>query len=83
MPYLPFKMEPFDIALIAGTAVIISFVATVYPSKRASDLDPVGGLPADVLDRRQLPLLRLRVEIGQLAESVVPGIEGVQLGEPS
>jgi lipoprotein-releasing system permease protein len=44
IPYLPFKMNPLDIAVIAVTAVLISFLATLYPAYRAARLDPVQAL---------------------------------------
>ena len=44
IPYLPFKVRPLDFSLTALLAVLISFVATLYPSWRASRLDPVEAL---------------------------------------
>ncbi len=38
---LPVKIETLDVALIAGATMIISFLATLYPSWQASRLDPV------------------------------------------
>ena len=36
IPYLPFKMNPFDIGLIGVMAVLVSFLATIYPALRAA-----------------------------------------------
>jgi lipoprotein-releasing system permease protein len=44
MNYLPFKMVPVDIALICGLSVLISFLATLYPSWQAAQLDPAVAL---------------------------------------
>ncbi|MGD8377486.1 MAG: FtsX-like permease family protein, partial [Acidobacteriota bacterium] len=44
IPYLPFKVRPLDFTLTALIAVLISFQATLYPSWRASRLDPVEAL---------------------------------------
>jgi len=41
---LPVRMEWFDVATIALAAVIISFLATIYPSWQASKLNPVEAL---------------------------------------
>jgi lipoprotein-releasing system permease protein len=38
---LPVKIQTLDIALIVGAAMLISFLATLYPSWQASRLDPV------------------------------------------
>lgn len=44
IPYLPFKVRPLDFTLTALIAIFISFQATLYPSWRASRLDPVEAL---------------------------------------
>jgi lipoprotein-releasing system permease protein len=41
IPYVPFHVKPWDIAAVAGTALLISFVATLYPARSAARLDPV------------------------------------------
>jgi lipoprotein-releasing system permease protein len=41
IPYVPFHLKPWDIALVSGTALLISFLATLYPARNASRLDPV------------------------------------------
>lgn len=38
---LPVKIQTLDIVLIVGAAMLISFLATLYPSWQASRLDPV------------------------------------------
>jgi lipoprotein-releasing system permease protein len=42
--YVPFVVEPFDLAMVVAAAVVISFLATLYPSRQASRLDPVQAL---------------------------------------
>jgi len=37
---LPSQVNPFDVGLIVLTAIVISLLATIYPSWRASRLDP-------------------------------------------
>jgi lipoprotein-releasing system permease protein len=41
---LPVRVEMLDVALVIVTAVVISFLATLYPSWHASRLDPVESL---------------------------------------
>lgn len=41
---LPSQVNPLDIALIVMTAILISLLATLYPSWRASRLDPAEAL---------------------------------------
>lgn len=38
---LPSKTDPFEILMIAGMAMGLSFLATLYPAYRASNTDPV------------------------------------------
>ena len=42
--YVPFKASPLDSAIVAATAILISFLATLYPSAAASSLQPVEAL---------------------------------------
>jgi lipoprotein-releasing system permease protein len=42
--YVPFVVQPFDFAVVIVSAVLICFVATLYPSRQASRLDPVQAL---------------------------------------
>ena len=41
LSYLPVRMSLFDFIIVPATAIIISFLATVYPSWQASKLNPV------------------------------------------
>jgi lipoprotein-releasing system permease protein len=40
IPYVPFEVRVGDVALIAALAIVVSFLATLYPSWRAAQLDP-------------------------------------------
>jgi lipoprotein-releasing system permease protein len=42
--YVPFVVQPWDLALVIGAAVVICFLATLYPSRQAARLDPVQAL---------------------------------------
>jgi lipoprotein-releasing system permease protein len=42
--YVPFKAAALDSAIVAALAILISFVATLYPSAAASRLQPVEAL---------------------------------------
>ncbi len=42
--YVPFVVQPFDFAIVIVSAVLICFLATIYPSRQASRLDPVQAL---------------------------------------
>jgi lipoprotein-releasing system permease protein len=42
--YVPFKAQPLDTAIVAVSAILISFLATLYPSAAASKLQPVEAL---------------------------------------
>ena len=44
IPYLPFTIEPTDFFLIIAAALLICFLATLYPSQQASQLDPAEAL---------------------------------------
>lgn len=39
--YVPFYLKPFDLLLIVGVALSISFLSTLFPSHRAARVDPV------------------------------------------
>ena len=41
---LPVDVRPVEVALICVAAVVISLLATIYPSIQAARLDPVEGL---------------------------------------
>jgi lipoprotein-releasing system permease protein len=42
--YVPFRLRPFDLALIVGVTLAISFVSTLFPARRAAKIDPVVAL---------------------------------------
>ena len=42
--HVPFKTSPIDGLTVAAAAIAISFLATLYPSKKAAQLDPVVAL---------------------------------------
>ena len=42
--YVPFKVSPIDVAAVALAAVVISFLATIHPSKSAARVDPAEAL---------------------------------------
>ncbi len=41
LTHLPAKADPVEIAAIAGMALLLSFLATLYPARRAASTDPV------------------------------------------
>ncbi len=41
IPYVPFHVRIWDVVLVTGTALLISFLATLYPARNAARLDPV------------------------------------------
>jgi lipoprotein-releasing system permease protein len=42
--YVPFRMRPLDLAFIVGVTLLISFVSTLFPARRAAKVDPVVAL---------------------------------------
>ena len=42
--YVPFKVQPDDFLLVVLAALLICFLATIYPSRQASRLDPAQAL---------------------------------------
>jgi len=42
--YVPFTLRPFELLLVVVMAVLICFLATIYPSRQASKLKPVEAL---------------------------------------
>ena len=38
---LPVKIQPLDFVIVGLSAIVISFLATIYPALRASRMDPV------------------------------------------
>ena len=44
IPYVPFTIEPLDFVVVIMCALLICFLATLYPSRQASRLDPAEAL---------------------------------------
>ena len=42
--YMPFTVRPIDLVMVVGAAMLICFVATIYPSRQAARLDPAQAL---------------------------------------
>ena len=42
--YVPFVLQPLDFVSVVAAAVLVSFVATIYPARQASKLDPAQAL---------------------------------------
>lgn len=42
--HVPFKVVPLDLILVVVAAVLVCFVATIYPSRQAARLDPAAAL---------------------------------------
>jgi lipoprotein-releasing system permease protein len=42
--YVPFKVQADDFVLVVAAALVICFLATIYPSRQASRLDPAQAL---------------------------------------
>ncbi len=42
--HVPFRVRPFDFALIVVSAIVVCFLATLYPSRQAAKLDPAQAL---------------------------------------
>lgn len=42
--YLPFRVLPLDLTFVIAGAVIVCFLATIYPSRQAARLDPAQAL---------------------------------------
>jgi lipoprotein-releasing system permease protein len=42
--YVPFTLEPLDFVVVVVSAILICFVATIYPSRQAARLDPAQAL---------------------------------------
>ncbi len=41
---LPIALDPFDVSLIIGGSILISFLATIYPARKAAALAPVDAI---------------------------------------
>ncbi len=44
LSYLPVKIDIYDFIVVPAAALLISFLATIYPSQQAAKLDPVESL---------------------------------------
>jgi lipoprotein-releasing system permease protein len=42
--YVPFVLQPLDFLTVVVAAVLVSFLATIYPARQASKLDPAQAL---------------------------------------
>jgi lipoprotein-releasing system permease protein len=42
--HLPFTVLPFDFVVVVTVAILVCFVATIYPSRQAARLDPAQAL---------------------------------------
>jgi lipoprotein-releasing system permease protein len=42
--YVPFTLLPLDLAAVLVSAILVCFVATIYPSRQAAKLDPAQAL---------------------------------------
>ena len=42
--YVPFRLMPLDFAIVIVVAIVICFIATIYPSRQAAKLDPAQAL---------------------------------------
>lgn len=42
--HVPFRLEWFDFVVVVASAIVICFIATIYPSRQAAKLDPAQAL---------------------------------------
>ena len=42
--HVPFRLETLDFVVVVAAAIVICFVATIYPSRQAAKLDPAQAL---------------------------------------
>ena len=42
--FVPFRIKPLDLLMIVGITLLISLLSTLFPSHRASKVDPVEAL---------------------------------------
>jgi lipoprotein-releasing system permease protein len=42
--YLPFRVLPLDVTIVVVSAVVVCWVATIYPARQAGKLDPAEAL---------------------------------------
>jgi lipoprotein-releasing system permease protein len=41
LSFVPFESSPLDGVWVAGTAIAVSFIATIYPAHKATRITPV------------------------------------------
>jgi lipoprotein-releasing system permease protein len=44
IPFVPFRIQPLDLLMIVGVTLLVSLLSTLFPSHRASRVDPVDAL---------------------------------------
>jgi lipoprotein-releasing system permease protein len=44
LDHLPVLLDPLDIAIVGGSAMLLSFLATIYPARQAARLEPATAL---------------------------------------
>jgi len=44
IPFVPFRIQPLDLMMIVGVTLLVSLLSTLFPSHRASRVDPVDAL---------------------------------------
>lgn len=42
--HVPFRVDPLDVTLVLVSAVVVCWIATIYPARRAAQLDPAEAL---------------------------------------
>jgi lipoprotein-releasing system permease protein len=42
--HLPFRVQPLDVVMVVVSAVVVCLIATIYPSRQASRIDPAEAL---------------------------------------
>ena len=42
--HVPFRVEPLDVAIVIVSAIVVCWLATIYPARRAGQLDPAEAL---------------------------------------
>ena len=42
--YIPFILQPLDLVSVVAAAIVVSFLATIYPAQQAAKLDPAQAL---------------------------------------
>jgi len=42
--HVPFRVEPVDVTIVIVSAIVVCWLATIYPARRAAELDPAEAL---------------------------------------